>query len=264
MSCLFRSPALLGLLLCASGVARADQLDVGKRLYHELEYDAARVALLRAAASPDSQRRAQAYLFLGLIDTVAGDDRAARGSFRAGLVLDPGLELPLGTSPKVARIFDAVKAQLASDASRAPPIESPPTLEPPPPIVTSPRQGAPGRSEPRASPSGAASSDVPPRGVPAGAVRPVGELSLAPPPPSHAGRWVSAAMIAVGVAAIGAGGYFGAQEQGAAAAAQRSGVTQIQAGSELSRAGQEAIAANVLFAAGALVAVAGGALLGVW
>ncbi|MHB1845295.1 MAG: hypothetical protein ACYCWW_10730, partial [Deltaproteobacteria bacterium] len=136
MRLLFSRGFAFAALLALSAAARADQFDVGKRLYHELDYDAARVALLRAASSPDPHRRAQAYLFLGLIDTVEGDDRAARESFRTGLVLDPGLELPLGTSPKVARIFDAVKAELSSEASQPSPREGAPTpSESPPPVM---------------------------------------------------------------------------------------------------------------------------------
>ncbi|MHB1847369.1 MAG: hypothetical protein ACYCWW_21300, partial [Deltaproteobacteria bacterium] len=104
------------------------------------------------------------------------------------------------------------------------------------------------------------------RSLPAEAVSqpPSGEVVSVDGAPSHPGRAVSIGMIVVGALAVGAGGYFGVQAEGAIGSAQAAGVDQLQAASFKSNAVQQATTANVLFIAGAIVAVAGGALWGVW
>jgi len=230
------------LLALAASSARADQLDAGKRLYHELDYDAARVALLRAAALTDPHRRAEAYLYLGLIDTVEGDDVAARRSFRSGLVLDPGLELPLGTSPKVARIFQRVQAEIVRmNAERAP-------LPPPPPRPTVAPPASP------AQPTVLRANPVPADG---------GNEVAAPapePPRSHTGRWVAGALVILGLAAVGTGIYYGVQESAAEKGFQ-SVANQRAAPPFQSRANQDAAIADILYGAGAVVGLTG---IGLW
>jgi hypothetical protein len=231
------------LLAFAASSARADQLDAGKRLYHELDYDAARVALLRAAALTDPHRRAEAYLYLGLIDTVEGDDVAARRSFRNGLVLDPGLELPLGTSPKVARIFQRVKAEIVRmNAERAP-------LPPPPP----PRPTA-ALPPPPAPPTVLQANPVPAEGGNEVAV-PAPEATR-----SHTGRWVAGALVVLGLAAVGTGIYYGGQESAAEKGFQ-SVANQRAAPPFQSRANQDAAIADILYGAGAVVGLTG---IGLW
>lgn len=218
--------------------ARADQLDVGKRLYHELDYEAARVALLRGAASTDPHRRAEAYLYLGLIDTVEGDDRSARESFRSGLVLDPQLALPLGTSPKVARIFNLVKSELAAANAEAPP--APPPEAPP--------------SAPAAAPQPVPERALSANGAEAGAPAP--EVAKPAEATSHGGRWAGGVLFVLGLAAEGAAVYFATQEQAAEksfhAAQWQSDAVTFQA-----NANQDALLANILYASGGVVGVTG-------
>ena len=245
--------------------AHADQLDVAKRLYHELDYDSARVALLRAAASPDSNRRAEAYLYLGLIDTVEGDDDAARESFRSALVLEPGLDLPLGTSPKVARIFNAVRSELAADSSRPPPMplaapgrrtRAPPPVAVPPPAAppSAPLLAAPARSL-MASPDGEAARSADATGQGPGA-EPTSELKAAAPGSSHAGAWIAATGLVGGLAAAAGGAYFGTQEQ-ASERAFAADHFQSNAVNDKAAAGRNATTANILYAAAGLLALTG-------
>ncbi len=238
----------LSLTLVGASAARADQLDVGKQLYHQLDYEAARVALLRGAASPEPHRRAEAYLYLGLIDTVEGDDAGARGSFRSGLVLDPQLELPLGTSPKVAKIFNKVKSELArANAEHPPPI--PPAA--PPPVAT-PAPGPepalpPGRVLVANGNGGAETTGE--------AARPATSQET-----SHGGRWAAGALFVLGLAAVGTAIYFATQEQ-AAEKSFHSATWQTDAVTYQSNANQAAVIADILYASGAVVGFTG---VGLW
>jgi hypothetical protein len=211
------------LVLAAAG-ARADSLDEGKRLYHELDYPAARAALLRAVDDPDPHRRAQGYLYLALIDTIEGQDDDARQAFSFGLALDPGLELPFGTSPKIAKRFEDAKAELARTGPKPPP--------PPPPAEWS-------------------SAPV----SPAAAVTP-----KATPEPPHRLRWLAGAMIALGVIVAASGVYFGVQEQ-AAEKSFKSAKWQTDAVKDLSAANQNAVNADVLYGIGGAAGIAGAALV---
>src|SRR5580658_9442377 len=93
------------LSMSAAPRARADSLDAGKELYHQLNYPSARLELTNAISLPDPHQRAEAYLYLGLINIVEGDEGAGRQSFRAAVALDSLLQLPPGTSPKIRRMF---------------------------------------------------------------------------------------------------------------------------------------------------------------
>ncbi len=245
--------ALCGLILAFGSLARADQLDVAKRLYHELDYDSARVALLRAAQLRDPHRRAEAYVYLGLIDTVEGDDDAARQSFRQGLVLDPGLELPLGTSPKVARIFNRVKAEIVSNAQRVSPPPQP--AEPVPPQLEAsppPTENAPPRVQ-----------SAPLRAVEVNPA-PASEATAAAPAPSHGGRWAAGAMFIAGLAAAATGIYFGAQEQALESSFHQQPKTAYQSDVNklyVTPANQAALVADILYSSGAVVGLTG---LGLW
>jgi hypothetical protein len=234
------------LLLLGPATALADQLDVGKQLYHELDYEAARVALLRGASSTDPHRRAEAYLYLGLIDTVEGDDHSARESFRSGLVLDPQLELPLGTSPKVAKIFNKVRSELARASAERPP-------EP----AATPVQAARGSAaaQPVLQP-------VPERVLTAnGTGEQGGEVAKpAAQEPSHGGRWAAGTLFILGLAAEGAAIYFATQEQ-AAESAFHNAKYQTDAVKAQSNANQNAVIADVLYASGGVVGFTG---VGLW
>ncbi|MHB8420715.1 MAG: hypothetical protein ACYDCL_21795 [Myxococcales bacterium] len=246
----FLGIAALSAAFSAAAPARADPLDEGKRLYHELDYDAARAELQRATALPDRHRRGEAYLYLGLIATGEGDDAAARRSFRAGLALDPELELPLGTSPKVARIFDRLRA----DVRRHPPPQPP---EPPPtPVVVQRPAPPPVASAPPNEPQ-----PLPPRVLQLSpSAQGEGEVAGAAPAPSHAGRWVAGTLFLLGVAAAATGIVWGVQES-AAETSFKAQKFQNAAQPYSTAANQDALVADVLYASGAVVGLTG---LGLW
>jgi hypothetical protein len=240
--------AVFGALLLGPTVARADQLDVGKQLYHQLDYEAARVALLGGAASADPHRRAETYLYLGLIDTIEGDDGAARESFRSGLVLDPQLELPMGTSPKVAKIFNKIKSDLARARAEHPPAPVTPVAQP----AASPPQQAAIQPAP----------DHVPVANPSGSAEQGGDVAKPTPAAetSHGGRWAAGTLFVLGLAAVGTAVYFATQEQ-AAEKSFHASQWQTDAVTYQSNANQAALITDILYASGAVVGFTG---VGLW
>ncbi len=230
-----KQPCAAGAFLLAAALllpalpAMADPLDVGEQLYQAMDYEAARAALLQAATLPDARRRAEAYVYLGLIDTIDGDDAAALRAFRSGLALDLDLALPAGTSPKVAGLFDRARGEVAR-ASPPPPRAPPPA---PAPAALPPRLAAPGPAAAPVPAQALGESGTPPE-VAAGG------------PTSHANRWVAGALLVLGLAAAGAAIDYGVQEQSAerAFAAEH---WQNQAALDRTLAIEDATIANVLY-----------------
>ncbi|HUB08838.1 MAG TPA: hypothetical protein VMB50_17655 [Myxococcales bacterium] len=244
----------LALSLAASGSARADALDAAKRFYHEFEYDSARVELLRAAELPDPHRRAEAYLYLGLVDAIQGDDAGTLQNFRLGLALDPGLRLPSGLSPKITAVFERVRADVGAvpEPHAGPPSPAPPPLEPPVAAPAPPAPTAP-RSPPTEARSPTAATSSATEAVPSAVAGPA-------PRASHRGRWAAGALVVVGVAAASTALYFALQE----AAAERSfhsATWQTDAAGFQSSANQDALAADILYASGAVLGLTG---VGLW
>ncbi len=231
--------SLVPLLLLASTLARADSLDLGKRLYHQFDYDGARVALLRATGYADEGRRAEAYLYLGLVATVAADDEDALQAFRTALTLRAELRLPAGTSPKVVQIFERARADLLRELRRG--------------------QAAAPRA-PRQAPRAVSAA-------PWAAAPPIGPPSIAEavkPPPSRVSRWVAAGLAVGAVAAGGAGLFEGAAAKTSAAGAYQTDYFQSDSLRDQALAQGRARTANELFAGAALLALAGLGVFLVW
>lgn len=229
--------AALTLSLSIPVVARADSLDAGKQLYHQLDYPSARMELIKAASLSDPHRRAEAYLYLGLINMVDGDETAAKQNFRAAALLDKTLQLPTGTSPKVRRAFDEVTVQLAREEQAAPTQPTPP----PQPVLIQP-----------APPPQPAQHSV--------TIVPIPEPHAAAPPPTSHPVWIPIAFLIAGAAATAVGIAFGAQERASESTFNTAGQNQTVAINARSSANTQAIVADVCFAGAAALAITGGAI----
>jgi hypothetical protein len=93
------------------------KLQAAMRAVNDLNDDYARSLLndLIAAAPPDPIA-AQAYLYLGVIDFNAVDFGHAHEELLRALELDPMLEVPPHTSPKLALVFADIRRKLAEKA----------------------------------------------------------------------------------------------------------------------------------------------------
>jgi hypothetical protein len=102
------------MLLAASANADpgGDALVRAKTAVDSSDYLAARTALAEALAAgtngPD--QLAEIYRLTGVVTGALGDAKASQDAFTKCLLLAPGTALPVGTSPKIARPFDAAKA----------------------------------------------------------------------------------------------------------------------------------------------------------
>jgi len=224
--------------------ARADSLDAGKELYHQLDYPAARMELIRAASLPEARRRAEAYLYLGLINVVEGDLTAAKQSFRAAVSLDASLQVPPGTSPKVRKVFEDVANEIVHEEEESAPgrptVTAPapsPAPVPPPATIPAPRSVTV-IPLPEPGPPGVAS-------VPSPAARPSIALPIG--------------LLAAGAIAAGIGIAFGVQEL-ADEAAFHSATVQANAVAARNNANTHAVVADACYAAAAALGIAGGAV----
>ncbi|MHB8417483.1 MAG: hypothetical protein ACYDCL_05375 [Myxococcales bacterium] len=65
------------------------------------------------SSGPPDRIAAQAYLYLGVMDFNALDKIHSREEFRRALELDPSLEMPLTSSPKITLAFEEIRRKLA-------------------------------------------------------------------------------------------------------------------------------------------------------
>ena len=89
------------------------------RLYDELEYELALEQLERAGKLPHgTDEEVTLSLYKGIISADLGRWEAARAGFRSALVLNPDARLPLRVSPKVTAEFEAQRRKLQSEMAR--------------------------------------------------------------------------------------------------------------------------------------------------
>ncbi len=104
---------LVALLCAAGGVARADKkaLDKAREAMGELRYEDAGKALDKAIKSGTNTpaEMIEIYMMQGEVRASLGDDDAAKEAFQRALVLDPGVELRKGLSPKIGEPFSAAR-----------------------------------------------------------------------------------------------------------------------------------------------------------
>ncbi len=110
------------------------ELRQGVEAYENFEYPEA-LRLLQAAAGrpglshPDQVR---ILLYLGLVHFTLGDRAPAEEAFEAALRLERELQLPADTSPKIAEVFEALRARLPPAPKPAPEVKPQPEVEPAP------------------------------------------------------------------------------------------------------------------------------------
>ncbi|MHB1845850.1 MAG: hypothetical protein ACYCWW_13570 [Deltaproteobacteria bacterium] len=146
-----RTALPIGLLLAAGWPARAraaprPSLPHAIDLFQNLEDEKATAelhALLRTA--PPAAQAATAHVYLGLIALNAVDPGRAREEFKRALSIDPGAELPADSSPKVQRVFDQARREVAGAPSPPPSPPVSPVAKPPaaPALATAEHVAAP-------------------------------------------------------------------------------------------------------------------------
>lgn len=111
-------------------------LEAAKSFYNGGEYESAIRKLedaLQYLKQLESGEQVEAYKYLAFSYVAFGDNEKARAQFKKALILNPALELdPAQVSPKIIKVFEEAKAEMAT----APPV-TPPVIEPEPePPVT--------------------------------------------------------------------------------------------------------------------------------
>jgi hypothetical protein len=115
--------ALLGgalVLATLEGAARADDpLARASEAVAASDYVAARTALAEARTAGDHspEDTAEMYRLSGVVEAALGNEQAATQAFSGWLALVPRARLPSGTSPRIARPFDAAKRTYATRPS---------------------------------------------------------------------------------------------------------------------------------------------------
>ena len=105
--------------------------DIGLSLLKRFEYAEAIKAFEKALDWPGNTRkeRATIQLYIGVAQSNVTDYDAAEASFKRALTLDPSVELPKHTSPKITALLERVRAELRPAKAVAPP---PPRVAPTP------------------------------------------------------------------------------------------------------------------------------------
>ncbi|HEX5752851.1 MAG TPA: hypothetical protein VFZ09_41995 [Archangium sp.] len=129
-----------------------------RSLYESLEYERALEQLSSARRLTRSAEEDVALsLYEGLILADMGQNDAASAAFKAALFLNPEAKLPVRVSPKVARRFKSLRAQvkqtLASGLTEHAPVSPRPDTQPPP-TAESPRQETPAPHAPTVNTTG--------------------------------------------------------------------------------------------------------------
>jgi hypothetical protein len=124
----------LALWLAHGSAAHAGPIDDAKAAIDTSDYLKARATLTEALASGANGRQelAEIYRLSGIVAGALGDAKASTAAFQRALVLSPKVELPPGTSPKIARPFAAAQ----NLAKQGAPLEIRSETEADPPSVT--------------------------------------------------------------------------------------------------------------------------------
>jgi hypothetical protein len=103
-------------LMVRPAPARADTtpLDEARQAVESSDYVTARTLLAKALESGGAQpdELAEIYKLSGIVEAALGNTNEATVNFRKWLALDPKAMLPVGTSPKITRPFDAARKQM--------------------------------------------------------------------------------------------------------------------------------------------------------
>jgi tetratricopeptide (TPR) repeat protein len=126
-------------LLTSAGAHANPHLKQGIKLLQEMENEKAIKSLRRALTWKRNKTHdlAQIHLHLGIAQFNLMQTRAARRSFEKAIELEPAIELPKRTAPKIQEIFDKLRPAAQPDPAKPQPPRPPPpstvSVEPPPP-----------------------------------------------------------------------------------------------------------------------------------
>ena len=123
---------LKGLVLCLKGLqkagpAEADKAKAAQGVEKQLQVAEQQLATNAASATSESESAQQLVLkgmllmVKGLVKAEAGDETQAKAAFTQALELDPGAKLPATATPRAQKLFESVKASVATSAPPAPP-----------------------------------------------------------------------------------------------------------------------------------------------
>jgi hypothetical protein len=112
-------------------------VDRGISMYLEGRYEKAMELLYKAldykGVELERNRRLGALSYLAFCQIALGDMPGARENFKSLLTVEPAYRLPAGTSPKIVKVFEDVRAKMPKKIEPKPVIE-----EKPPPGVLPP------------------------------------------------------------------------------------------------------------------------------
>jgi hypothetical protein len=127
----------VALLLFSVALFGAAPLEDAERLLHEARFEEVPTALapLLTSTSATAAERAAGHVLLGIARHNLLDVAAARAAFGDALTIDPTVQLPKGTSPKTAALFNEVRAARPVATTPPPPpalvlTQAPPTPTP--------------------------------------------------------------------------------------------------------------------------------------
>ena len=128
--------ALWGLPKLASAQEKpGDLVDRGIGMYMEGRYEKAMELLYKALDYNEKDlgrnRRLGALSYLAFCQIALGDMPGARENFKALLTMEPAYRLPAGTSPKIVKVFEDVRAKMPKKIEPQPPDKPPPGVIPP-------------------------------------------------------------------------------------------------------------------------------------
>ncbi|OJH42454.1 hypothetical protein [Cystobacter ferrugineus] len=191
-----------------AGSARADELATlalsqAKAFYQALDYERCLKRLKRAGTLKLSEpERVEVALYQGLCGASLGQSKAARKSFQRALELNPELQLPLGTSPRIVALFEEVGGGRRTRPAESPAVAAAPA--PAPEVAAAPAPDKPSAESPAVTP------DLKPAAPPAVAERPP-FLPPAQPPKSGVVRAVPYVLGGASLAVLATGVVFGVQ-----------------------------------------------------
>lgn len=122
-----------------SGDSLLKMLEKAKLYYNSGEYENAIKQLesaLQYLKQLTQNEQVEAYKYLAFSYVAFGDKEKAKEQFKKALVLDPKIELdPATVSPKIIKVFEEAKAELAVSPPSPPPVQQPPPTKPTKPVV---------------------------------------------------------------------------------------------------------------------------------
>jgi tetratricopeptide (TPR) repeat protein len=117
--------------------------EVGVEMLKQFEYKRALEAFQKALEWPGNTSKEWALIqvYIGIAQSNLGDYTAAEKSFKEAQTIDPNVEPPKLTSPKIRAVFEKVKAESRATPTQRVPRRAPAPVKEPKPASTSPLGG---------------------------------------------------------------------------------------------------------------------------